>query len=144
MKNEEYIINEKAYYRRAEIYRQLCLGNKINIKDYAYWLRANSTNAEDTMKDVLNKIGIRYYFQYVIDPFIVDFCYRKYMLVIEVDGPYHNKEYDLKRDTFLKKKNYNILRFDLEDLYFKTDITERIIREKLTELMKKKKNKTLF
>lgn len=50
--------------------------------------------------------------QVVIGPYIADFLIHKYKLVIEADGACHalRKEYDERRDKFIKSKGYSILR----------------------------------
>lgn len=60
--------------------------------------------------------------EYKIDKLSVDFCFPKTKLVIEVDGKdYHSsweqKENDEKRDKFLMKRGYMVLRFPGRQIY---------------------------
>lgn len=32
-------------------------------------------------------------------------------LVIELDGPLHDKDYDARRDTYMRKEGYRVMRF---------------------------------
>ncbi len=58
--------------------------------------------------------GYKFRRQYVIEPYIADFCCPDQNLVIELDGGEHNHPIkiskDQKRDNFLKEKGYKILR----------------------------------
>lgn len=56
--------------------------------------------------------------QYVIGPFWADFALPDYKLVIELDGAtYHqDKEKDRRRDAFMKKKGWKVLRFTYADI----------------------------
>ena len=53
--------------------------------------------------------------QYVIGDYIVDFFFRKSMLIVEIDGGYHTtKEQQLKdveRQDWLEHNDYRVLRF---------------------------------
>ena len=55
-----------------------------------------------------------------IGPFIVDFAIHAAKLVIEVDGEHHfepeQQAYDARRDAWLKKEGYRVLRFTTGDL----------------------------
>ena len=50
--------------------------------------------------------------QFRIDPYIVDFVCLETRLVIEVDGSQHaESQYDLRRDDFLARQGFSVLRF---------------------------------
>ena len=79
-------------------------------------LRQNQTNAEGLLWHYLrNKQldGHKFRRQQPIGPYIVDFACLPRKLIVELDGGQHAKQkaYDKKRDTFLKDKDYRILRF---------------------------------
>lgn len=82
---------------------------------FARLLRRNQTAAE---KKLWNKIrarrfcNLKFKRQVPIGKYIADFvCYR-YKLVIEVDGWIHlyRKEYDRRRDDYLRSRGYTVLR----------------------------------
>lgn len=88
-------------------------------------MRRNPTYAEKVFYARLVSAKIRFKSQWVIKPYIVDFLIGN--TIIELDGSAHNgrEEYDAKRDCFLRKAKYQIIRiqnsdvekFDLARLY---------------------------
>ena len=62
--------------------------------------------------------GYKFRRQYLIGPYIADFACTERKLVVELDGPFHENsvEYDRKRDAYLRKRGYAILRFRNSDL----------------------------
>ena len=75
------------------------------------------TNIERAMKGELEKQNIEFVEQYPIRckyGYIVDFFLPKYNLIVECDGEVWHKEgnsHDRKRDFYLKKRGFIILRF---------------------------------
>jgi very-short-patch-repair endonuclease len=57
--------------------------------------------------------GFKFRRQQPIDNYIADFVCFESRLIIEVDGGQHaeNKEYDIKRDLYLKRNRFKVLRF---------------------------------
>jgi len=103
---------------------------KIKIYDpktikYARELRKNSTLQERKLWSFLKGsqfYGFKFRRQFPIGNYIADLCWIKAMLVIELDGGRHNTaekiDYDIKRDKFIKKSVYRILRIwnnDIDD-----------------------------
>ena len=79
-------------------------------------MRKHPTNAEASLwGELRNKklAGYRFRRQHPIGIFIVDFYCPLRKLVIEVDGPIHNKQktYDKTREDNLKALGYTVLRF---------------------------------
>ncbi|NNE00798.1 MAG: DUF559 domain-containing protein [Pirellulaceae bacterium] len=72
--------------------------------------------AGDVWQMVRNRgcCGEKFRREYVIEPYTVDFCCIALKLVIEVDGEHHfrevGKSHDQKRDAFLRKLGYEVLR----------------------------------
>src|SRR5947208_10482778 len=82
-------------------------------------LRANSTDAERIIWRALRAHrmnGASFRRQTPIGPYIVDFVCHSAKLVIEIDGGQHfqaeHRERDVRRDRFLTRKGYRILRFN--------------------------------
>ncbi len=86
-------------------------------------LRKNATPAEKKLWMVLRRKalrGIKFYRQYPIGYYIVDFYCSKHNLVIEIDGGIHDdpdqSEYDQERDNHLKGTGLKVLRFTNEEV----------------------------
>ena len=54
--------------------------------------------------------------QYIIEPYVVDFCVVEKKLIIELDGndhfSYYGRQHDKIRDDYLRSKGYRVLRFE--------------------------------
>ena len=108
------------------------------VNNYAAKMRENPTKAEDSFSKELDKNGISYRQQVVIDckvkKYIADFVVGK--TVIEVDGGTHHKpkavKYDAVRTDRLESLGYSVLRIDNKDVIKKSG--------KLNELIRKLKN----
>jgi very-short-patch-repair endonuclease len=86
-------------------------------------LRENMTTSEIILWDFLRRRnrGMKFYRQAPIDRFIVDFYCPRKKLVIEVDGGIHeqadNRESDILREEFLRKKGLRILRIRNAEIF---------------------------
>jgi very-short-patch-repair endonuclease len=94
-----------------------------NLKQISRTLRKNSTDAERRLwsKLRLRQLnGFQFYRQRIIVNYIVDFFCPKVKLIIEVDGGQHYfgklHQDDLKRDEYLKKLGFKVLRFSDRDV----------------------------
>jgi very-short-patch-repair endonuclease len=81
----------------------------------AQGLRKNPTDAERKLWAYLRLRqlgGYKFRRQHPIGPYIVDFICIQRKLIIEVDGGQHDesKSYHLKRDRWLEKKGFRVLR----------------------------------
>jgi very-short-patch-repair endonuclease len=79
-------------------------------------LRQRSTKAEQIMWKTLRNHqldDLKFYRQYPIGPYIVDFCDRSLKLIIEIDGDVHvGKEFkDRRRQAYLEEKGFSVIRF---------------------------------
>ncbi len=81
-------------------------------------LRKSQTEAERKLwKHLRNRQldGYKFYRQYPIHPYYVDFVCRTADLIVELDGGQHNQDdiivYDERRTAFLESKGYTVLRF---------------------------------
>jgi very-short-patch-repair endonuclease len=70
------------------------------------------SKAESIFYDMLASKGIRFEFQYAIGPYRADFLFADF-IVLEIDGPQHNKDYDDVRDKYMRGLGYKIIRVPL-------------------------------
>src|SRR4030042_2155374 len=92
--------------------------NKISLKSRRQILRKNSTDAERKLwTRIRNKQlpGLKFYRQFSVGPYILDFYCPVCRLAIELDGGQHakikQKIYDDKRTDFLRCNNISVIRF---------------------------------
>ena len=73
--------------------------------------------------------------QYVIGDYIVDFFFRKSMLIVEIDGGYHmvdeQQKLDLIRQEWLEQNGYKVVRFTNEQILYDIENTIKIIKSEL-------------
>ena len=113
-------------------------GQKISqeLLNRAKELRREMTPAERRLWNRLraNRLdGWHFRRQQIIDGFIVDFYCHKAGLVIEVDGPIHNRRKieDAERTLTLSARNLKILRFTNREVMNDMDHVLRTIRDEL-------------
>jgi leucyl-tRNA synthetase len=111
--------------------------NSHLLLDKAKEMRANPTEGEATLWTELKgkKLGIKFRKQHLIADYIVDFVCLSKMLIIEVDGDYHNTpeqiEKDKQRTAVLEELGYKLIRFTNEEVI---DHTEQVIKSIAQEL----------
>ena len=105
-----------------------------NLKEPTRALRKELTDAEQLLWSRLRRkqmLGIQFYRQKPIGPYIVDFYAPAVKLVIEADGMQHlqeeQREYDTERDAFLYENGLLVLRFDNRQVLSETDAVIDII-----------------
>ncbi len=104
------------------------------LKDFAKANRREMTECERVLWEALRKLNCGYHFrrQHPIGDYIADFACLKKMLVIEVDGGYHEdaqqQQLDQWRTEFMKSKGYTVVRFKNEEI--SNDLREVIMRIK--------------
>lgn len=113
--------------------------NKISLKPRRQILRKNSTDAERKFWAKLRNrqlLGFKFYRQFSVGPYILDFYCPVCRLAIELDGGQHTKTkqklYDDKRTNFLKSHNISVIRFWDNDVLQNIDGVLRKIEENLT------------
>jgi very-short-patch-repair endonuclease len=79
-------------------------------------LRGRSTDAEAQLWKRLRDRrfhGLKFRRQYVVGPFIVDFCCPNEALIVELDGGQHDQDRarDAERTAYLRALGYRVLRF---------------------------------
>lgn len=94
------------------------LRNDPALKQRRQELRRNQTEAERAFwAQVRNSqlCGIRFFRQYSIGPYILDFYCPAIRLAVEIDGGQHldaeNREYDEARSEYLQAQGINVIRF---------------------------------
>ena len=101
------------------------------LRPLAREYRVKPTQAEDELWQSLRVFRVRGFIfrrQHAIGQYIVDFYCAKARLVVEVDGPIHDRqaEEDAKRTEFLASHALRIIRFKNDDVL--TDI-DNVIRQ---------------
>jgi very-short-patch-repair endonuclease len=101
-------------------------------------LRKNQTEAEKAIWARIRKgqfYGIRFYRQYSVGPYILDFYCPKLKLAIELDGGQHlqddNREYDAGRSVYLKSQGIDVMRFWNHEALSDTEAVLTQIAEKI-------------
>lgn len=89
------------------------------------------SKAELIFYDLLTENKIPFKFQYKISPYRVDFLIQDW-LVFEIDGPMHKKDYDDRRDKYIRKMGYEVMRAPLSVLM----ISPQVFIEEIKERMK--------
>ncbi len=68
---------------------------------------------------------MRFRKQHPVGPFIADFVCTRARLIVEIDGATHSskaeRRYDAKRDSFLRKQGWRVLRIPNVDVYERPD-----------------------
>lgn len=91
-------------------------------------LKDMDSKAEYVFGKIMDDNFIRYEFQYKIGPYRADYLIAD-DLVVELDGPQHNKEYDKQRDAYLEKMGYRVLRIPIWVAATVPDAAIEIIKE---------------
>ena len=101
------------------------LRNNPALKQRRRELRHNQTEAEKALwAQLRNKqfYGMKFFRQYSIGPYILDFYCPSMKLAVELDGGQHNqcegKEYDAARSEYLKAQGIEVIRFWNHEVLF--------------------------
>jgi very-short-patch-repair endonuclease len=99
-------------------------------------LRKDATDAERKLWSILRNrqmAGLRFFRQYSIGPYVIDFYCPEERLAIEVDGGQHadvrGQEHDAKRDRHLQELNIRVIRFWNNDVLRNIEGVVQRIRE---------------
>ena len=107
------------------------------LKTNAQENRKMMTEAESAFWQIAKSCGLgeKCRRQYIIGDYIVDFFFRKSMLIIEIDGGYHDteeqQEKDAIRQEWLEQNGYTVLRFTNDQILFDTENSVNIIKKHL-------------
>jgi very-short-patch-repair endonuclease len=78
-------------------------------------MRANPTDAEKRLWSILRAKRLcdyKFKRQVVLDYYIADFVNFEYRVIVEADGSQHaDNKYDEKRDAYLKRQGFKVIRF---------------------------------
>lgn len=112
------------------------------FKDRRRNLRKNQTEAEEILWQKIRnkKLGVKFYRQYSISPYILDFYCPRARLAIELDGPIHTttdrKIYDKERTGFLESIGIRVIRFRNEEVVSDVEnVTKKIHNSSLPLLL---------
>lgn len=92
------------------------------LKEFARKNRLMPTLAEAVLwEQIRGKVlGTKFFRQYIIADYIVDFVSLQHNLVIEVDGAYHSEleqqEYDENRTLRLERLGFHVIRFSNDEI----------------------------
>ena len=113
MQDKDWMVADTMEY---ELLKENAKANRNNMTEAesAFWLLAKGSG-----------LGEKCRRQYIIGEYIVDFFFRKSMLIVELDGGYHFTEEQQKEDAirqyWLEHMGYKVLRFTNEQILFDTD-----------------------
>ena len=91
--------------------------NNQSTKEHRRELRKNPTNAERKIWSILKgeQMGVRFFRQYSIGPYVIDFYCPQLRIALEMDGGQHAEEkhriHDAWRTEYLRKHDIRMLRF---------------------------------
>ena len=88
----------------------------MNTIDRARELRKKNTNSESLLWGLLRAkqlCGLKFRREHPIKPYYADFACPAHMLIVEIDGGYHDHvaENDLKREEYLRALGWQVIRF---------------------------------
>ena len=92
------------------------------LKEFARKNRLMPTLAEAMLWEQIRgkALGTKFFRQYIIADYIVDFVSLQHKLVIEVDGAYHSEleqqEYDENRTLRLERLGFHVIRFNNDEI----------------------------
>ena len=99
--------------------------NDPTLKQRRRELRHNQSDAERTLwAKVRNKqfLGMKFFRQYSIGPYILDFYCPTVKLAVELDGGQHNesdnRDHDVTRSDYLKAQGIDVIRFWNNEVLF--------------------------
>lgn len=107
------------------------------LKENAKANRNNMTEAESAFWQLAKASGLgeKCRRQYIIGEYIVDFFFRRSMLIVELDGSYHFTEEQQKEDAirqdWLEHMGYRVIRFTNEEVLFDTDNVIKKVKENI-------------
>ena len=115
------------------------LRNDPALKQRRRELRRNQTETEKTLWAYLRNrrfYGMKFFRQYSVGPYILDFYCPTMKLAVELDGGQHNQseneEYDAARSEYLKAQGIDVMRFWNHEVLFEMEGVLAALKLKLT------------
>ena len=116
-----------------------CRRNEPILKQRRRELRLNQTEAEKTLwSRVRNRqlYRMKFFRQYSVGPYILDFYCPQMRVAIELDGGRHTeddrREYDAARSAYLKALGIEVMRFWNHEVLHQTESVLRKVFERVT------------
>ncbi len=110
--------------------------NNLKLKQRRRDLRRDQTDAEKILWQKLRNrqfYGMKFFRQFSMGPYIIDFYCPKSKLAIELDGGQHaeqeRKEYDEARSEYLRAHGVNVMRFWNNEIMMNIDGVLEMIAE---------------
>jgi very-short-patch-repair endonuclease len=108
---------------------------QIRLEARAYGMRSAPTEPERVLWRSLrcSRLGIRFRRQVVLHGFIADFFAPSARLIVEVDGPHHQKRQrqDARRDAALRAQGLRVLRLPAELVLRETPTALQLVTKAL-------------
>lgn len=120
----------KYFYRRPDFIKLRDLTDKI--------LSTPDSKAESILIRLLYDNKIAFVFHKLIGPYEADYVIND-TLIIELDGPAHDEKRDEKRDKYLRRMGYKIIRLPIWILSINTDAIIEEIKEAAKLIKPKRK-----
>ena len=93
--------------------------------DKARRLRQTMTDAEQALWYYLRAGrfgGFKFRRQHPVPPYVLDFVCLAQLLVVELDGSQHSPDVDAKRNRFIERAGFRLLRFWNNDVLIQTEV----------------------
>lgn len=98
------------------------------------------SKAEIIFYQMLRQNNIQFKFQYPIGPYRADYLVDGF-LVIELDGPHHQNKHDKRRDAYLNKLGYEVLRIGLVGMAWNPEKALELINKAISLKRASRKNR---
>jgi len=110
--------------------------NDPTTKSKRRCLRKDATDAERKLWSILRNrqmAGLKFFRQYSVGAYILDFYCSERRLAIEVDGGQHaglyGRRHDAQRDSYLRELNIRVIRFWNNDVLQNIESVWKMIKE---------------
>ena len=110
------------------------------LKENSKENRKHLTEAESAFWQVAKSSGLgeKCRRQYIIGQYIVDFFFRKSMLIVELDGEYHfsteQQQSDRIRQEWLEQMGYKVIRFTNEEVLQNIEFVIEKVKSHLSQV----------
>ena len=93
-------------------------GRSREETEFARKLRREVSRTEDKLWPHLRsaQMGASFRKQHVIDHRYPDYCCVKLKLIVEIDGPTHDRARDASKDRRMNRHGYDVIRFSVQEI----------------------------